>query len=399
MKNIVLRNIEWIYAKCASRFYRKNKKLWVFGEWLGKRCCGNSLYFANYVAMNHPEIECVWISFKNIDLSLLHPRVKRVVIDSPEAKDILKHAAVAVMNMNMVDFSQHMDMYCSSAITVNLWHGVPWKKIGKDALDASNPIKWLYAYYLLRMQRAKLYLALSDEFAEILHKTYYPNMKNIIKSGYPRNAFFYDRSLVKNARDKVCCILRDKSNLLIDEQTKIIAYMPTFRDSGVDVFSFGQIGQDERLEKLLIDNNAIIVEKAHFVNAQKGSSENVVNNSRVINAGDVSGQELMAASDLLITDYSSCFFDYLLLDRPIIHFLYDYNYYVNKDRGVYYKKEEVVCGDAPETLDELFEAIEANLKCPDKNEEIRKQRRTRYITYETSDSCKVIFDEIKGRLK
>lgn len=399
MKNVITRNIEWIYAKCASRFYRRDRNLWVFGEWLGKRCCDNSLYFANYVAVNYPEIKCVWIAFEKTDLSLLHPRVKRVVMDTPESKEVLKHAAVAVMNMNMVDFSANMDLYSSSAITVNLWHGVPWKKIGKDALDRSNPIKWIYAYYLLRLQRAKLYVALSDQFAEILHKTYYPTMKNIIKTGYPRNTIFYDNELLKKARDKISCLLREKSGLEVDEQTKIIVYMPTFRDKGVDVFSFGQMSQDERLERILSENNAIIVEKAHFVNAQKDNAKESIRAARVVNASDFCAQELMAASDLLITDYSSCFFDYLLLNRPIIHYLYDYDYYVNKDRGVYYKKEDVICGDAPETLDELFDAIETNLKEPSKNEVLRKQRRAQHITYETSESCKIIFDEINKRLR
>ena len=51
----------------------------------------------------------------------------------------------------------------------------------------------------------------------------------------------------------------------------------------------------------------------------------------------------MAASDILVTDYSSCFFDFLILDRPIIHFLYDYDYYKEKDRGLYYEKEGVIC--------------------------------------------------------
>ena len=58
----------------------------------------------------------------------------------------------------------------------------------------------------------------------------------------------------------------------------------------------------------------------------------------------------LAAADMLITDYSSCFFDYLITNRPIIHYLYDYDYYVKEDRGVYYDVMDVVAGDTPKTF-------------------------------------------------
>lgn len=107
----------------------------------------------------------------------------------------------------------------------------------------------------------------------------------------------------------------------------------------------------------------------------------------------------MAASDMLVTDYSSCFFDYLLLDRPIIHYLYDYDFYKDKDRGLYYGKEEVVCGPAPETVPELVAAIREGIENPGLHRALRQARMRRFMTYEGPDSCERILQEILKRLE
>ena len=103
---------------------------------------------------------------------------------------------------------------------------------------------------------------------------------------------------------------------------------------------------------------------------------------------------MLAAADVLITDYSSCFFDYLILDRPIIHYLYDYEYYVNSDRGVYYDLMDVVAGDTPKTIQELLTSIAENLKNPKLNHDLRNKRKGEFITYESEANSKIIYERI-----
>ena len=62
---------------------------------------------------------------------------------------------------------------------------------------------------------------------------------------------------------------------------------------------------------------------------------------------------MLAISDLLITDYSSIFFDYLLLDRPMIFFAYDLDAYLEKDRDMYFDYETITPGDKCKNQDEL----------------------------------------------
>ena len=63
---------------------------------------------------------------------------------------------------------------------------------------------------------------------------------------------------------------------------------------------------------------------------------------------------LFRHSDVLITDYSSIFFDYLLLDRPIIHFAADLDSYRFRDRGFSYRFEDVRCGPVCSNLSSLM---------------------------------------------
>ena len=60
---------------------------------------------------------------------------------------------------------------------------------------------------------------------------------------------------------------------------------------------------------------------------------------------------------ILITDYSSTYIDYLLLDRPVIFYDFDYDSYIEKDREMYFSYDEVTPGIKAGTFDELMEGM------------------------------------------
>ena len=85
------------------------------------------------------------------------------------------------------------------------------------------------------------------------------------------------------------------------------------------------------------------------------STEN--NNIIDITAENCESQELLDAADVLITDYSSCYIDFLLLNRPIIFYNYDMEAYQSNDRKLYFEYNEVTpgakCSNAKALYDEL----------------------------------------------
>ena len=70
----------------------------------------------------------------------------------------------------------------------------------------------------------------------------------------------------------------------------------------------------------------------------------------------------MSEADLLITDYSSCYFDYLIVDKPIIYFNYDYKEYINESRDLYFDYEEMTSGIKVKKINDLGKVIYKVLK-------------------------------------
>ena len=177
----------------------------------------------------------------------------------------------------------------------------------------------------------------------------------------------------------------------VSDHTKIILYMPTFRDNPSQMKSLEQLGEDASFLKWIEENDTIIIQKAHFVSQQRNELQSHKRTKRILTLNDLIPYEALGVADILITDYSSCFFDYLILDRPIIHFIYDYENYRTADRGVYYDKDDVVCGDAPTDFEGLKTAIIQYIESPLMDSDLREERRKQFIEYESYDACQKIF--------
>lgn len=390
------RNISLLFSKLYYSFFRKERNLWVMGEWFGERCCDNCMYLANYVANNHPEVHIVWITCADSFKSKLSPRINICRMDSGEALNALKRASVVIMNQGREDLtSNKYSHYYSGALAINLWHGVAWKKISLDA--PISKFDHIYIGCFLNLFVSNIYLSTSEGFSDILLSAFSTDRRNIIKSGYPRNSIFYSPDKLRNSKKDIKTLLGNRG-LKVSTSTKIVTYMPTFRDRTESQFSFHDITENQKLLSVLEEHDAVVIQKSHFVTTRRKTENSQSRRNRIVQIDEYNSQELLAASDVLITDYSSCFFDFLILDRPIIHYLYDYEYYANDDRGVYYKKEDVVGGDVAETVDELIAAIDESLRNPDKNKALRQQRRDKYMRYESKNSCEQIYNEIIKRI-
>ena len=142
-----------------------------------------------------------------------------------------------------------------------------------------------------------------------------------------------------------------------------------------------------------------LFQKAHYVNQTRDGRTDVGGSCRIYSLNNITAQDLLCASDLLVTDYSGAFFDYLILDRPIVHYLYDYDYYRNQDRGLYYDKEDVIAGEEADNEDQLVNAIIRNFENPNLYKERRHKIRTIYTKYDTPDSCEVLYQAIMKEVK
>ena len=364
-------------TKTLAMLIPKKKGRWIFGAWYGDRVSDNTKAISDYIVKNYPEIEVVWVT-NNPD-SVEEHRCKVIKRNSLASLKYILTAQVAFMNQGYADFSSIS--WLGGCISVQLWHGVAWKKIGEDAAGFDRTLLSLSRY----VSKYDYYIAPADNYAEILKSAFNVGNSKIIKIGQPRNDLLYSGEYCVECKKKII-------NDVGCGDCKIVVYLPTFRDNKVLSFSF----LDEKVKKVIEEynfTNVLFIEKKHYVDigrvAEAGSSE-----KRIILGNKYDTQDLLAAADILITDYSSCLFDYLITNRPIIHYIYDYEYYSDMDRGLYYDLDEVLCGDAPRNIDDLCKSIQNNLTNPSIYEELRKIRMAKYISYESNHNSETIVETI-----
>ena len=364
-----------------SALIPKKKNRWVFGAWFGTAVSDNTKALYDYVAAEHPEIERIWVAREPEKVKL--PGCIVIKRNSLKSLPYLLTARVAVMNQGFGDLAAVNLL--GGVFRTQLWHGVAWKKIGRDAYPA---LKGLEARGFSLENTYDLYIAPSRRYAESVKSAFGAKEEEILLCGQPRNEGLFSPAFLAESR-------RGVEEALGVRGKRLIVYMPTFRDKTAEVFSFHTLEGDPRFQALAKKYNFVVVEKLHFKSGQQQEGE--TGERLVYGLPGADAAQLLGAADLLVTDYSSCFFDYLITDRPIIHYAYDYDYYKNKDRGLYYDIDEVAAGTVAGDTAELLKALEANL-AGDPCRERRAEIRERFITFESADNSRRIFEAIEKRL-
>jgi CDP-glycerol glycerophosphotransferase len=171
-----------------------------------------------------------------------------------------------------------------------------------------------------------------------------------LEIGYPRND-----SLFQRTEDEIRKI---KEQLNIPRDKKVLLYAPTFRDnkhSQRSGFSVEQ-GIDFQSFRDALGEDYIVLFRAHYFIAKRLNLKAF--EGFVYDVSDVNDiNELYLVSDLLVTDYSSVFFDYANLRRPMFFLVYDYQEYKNQVRDLYFDLQELP-GPIVETQQALVREIQ-----------------------------------------
>jgi len=241
-------------------------------------------------------------------------------------------------------------------VYVQCWHGTPLKKLGYDLKNTNNAMnseQEIHEKYKLDAKKFKYILSpskfASEKFASAWNLVNTNMAYKVLEKGYPRNDFLYNYK-----QDDVS---RTVENLKLPKNKKIILYAPTWRDDQHEVgvgYTYKTEVDFDFLRKEL-ENEYIILFRAHYLVANSFDFEKykgfIYDVSNVDNIND-----LYIISDVLVTDYSSVFFDYANLKRPMVFYMYDYEKYKDDLRGFYIDIQELP-GKITKTENELIEAI------------------------------------------
>lgn len=241
----------------------------------------------------------------------------------------------------------------------NLWHGVPLKKIGMMQENLSWLTKRYYKY--LFADNYEGVLTTSSALIPVMSKSFLVEPERIKVWGQPRNDMLFRQT------DKDTTFSALFAGEEVPEFDKAILYAPTFRDDGpTRLFPFPDMETSiQQLEEWLEEHKIFLCIRMHLYDQTgyewlekrdvSGSRIRFLNEDR---QADV--MEVLNGFDLLITDYSSIYIDYLLTGKPIIFLPYDKEEYLGK-RGMNFDYDTVTPGPKPKTLSELLISIEEML--------------------------------------
>ena len=317
----------------SQHWYKRDPYLWTFGAWDGLRYSDNSRAMYEYVLANCPHIKAFWMTNSKEVYHRLEKEQKPVaLINTPEGKKIQRESGFFFATKGQEDGAYR---YMNGILYINLWHGMPLKQIGRDELLFERKETWFK-----RLKTAIRRVLVPWEFLEgptisnapfftpFLQSAFLLPEDSVWEVGSPRNDY-----LVSSYQEK----LIQQLDTQFHHPVKVL-YMPTHRDSQHGVFNpFSKAGFDaETFQHVLEKGNILFLYKGHFYDS---SVKDTLSSPRIRTIADDDYDNLytfLKDIDILVTDYSSVYFDFLHVRKPIILFPFDEADYVAHSRPFYF---------------------------------------------------------------
>lgn len=356
------------YGRYKENKYRRvastvnvDEKMVLFETFMGRQYGDSPRAIYEYMISNprFDDYKFVWTLIEP-EKAKQFPELERAQIVEMKSKEYFKCCAQAkyiITNSNL----DNRVVKKIDQVFLQTWHGTPLKRLRCDIEaetgNVNNTLEEIRFKNDVDVIRYNYFISPS-EFASEKFKSAF-NLKNlgiddiVVETGYPRNdlMFTYTEQYAETVRQ----------SLGIPNEKKIILYAPTFRDNMHDGtgYVYDTHLDFDRLKQKLGNEYAVLFRAHYFVANQFDFEKHSGFVYNVSNIDDIT--PLYTISDILITDYSSVFFDYANLKRPIIFYMYDLNEYKDSIRGFYIDIDELP-GPIIEEEIELPKAIKEAMK-------------------------------------
>lgn len=355
IKLLLLKKILSFFLLLLGKVVKIDDKLIIFASFSGTAYSDNPRYLFEYLRDNDDftDYRFVWAF-----------RRKRVVQGAEVVKFnsltyyyLLSKAKYWVFNAKMAPYYQKKE----EQIYLQTWHGTPLKRLGHDLLDNG---KTYYRSQLSYKQMLKGYDEDSCQWDYLISPNSFSsrafasafkiNQEKMLEVGYPRVDFLV------NADSNKCMELKRRYGLPLDK--KVVLYAPTWRDDsfGIRGYRF-ELAVDFYKWKNHLGDDTVILFKPHYLISNVYQIPNDLSNFVYLMAASADINDAYLMSDVLITDYSSVFFDYANLNRPIYFYMYDFEQYEQELRGFYLNVPDELPNDVIRTEKELLRRIKEDI--------------------------------------
>lgn len=277
---------------------------------------------------------------------------------------VTARAGVVVVTHGFGDANRYAT---SGAFLVQLWHGIPLKRIGLDSpatvqsafLPRFAPLQRLIgALYRAQTRRIRVLPAASDRARGRLESAFALGVEQVLVTGEPRvDVLSAGEPAVRRAQ---AVTLRDTAVGMIPDDAKVVLYAPTWRDGAADP-AVPSDAEWERIVAMLKRTNTVLLVRSHPLG--EGDYRPPIETDLVRAIGSALVPDItpvLPAVDVLMTDYSSLAYDVGLLDMPVVYLAPDPDEYA-RTRGFYGRYADVAGDDPASDWEEAVAQLEQTL--------------------------------------
>jgi len=333
----------------ADRLSPKHADWWAFPV-----CAYTENFSGNERAIfeqvkNDPAIRKVVLT-RSKDIVVDGVNVDVVPLDSPQGQHLLMRCGVILIKHNVpVNVVHPVSAELHNIIQV--WHGVPFKRIGY----ASEDLKHMLDSAASEMARYRAVIASSRTDTLAMAAAFFPlTVAQMWNTGLPRNDFILqeEQGLAPDLSSELA-----KLRTLVGGR-RLALFMPTFRNAQSEGYYQFEKHELEWLNRWLKENSCVLGVREHMADTDRVYGSQLAD-LPVIDLSDaefVHPELLYREADLLITDYSSAFIDYMLTGKPAVSFAFDLESY-EVERGGFYDLDQVFPGPIARDFDELEKVL------------------------------------------
>ncbi|MBN2980620.1 CDP-glycerol glycerophosphotransferase family protein [Cohnella algarum] len=356
----------------------------------------DSLYTQFSRKKARPEIALISNSFSGCNARALYEFIPDKIKEQFEVQLITENSENNVAHADVVVTTHRNFTLKGDHINIELWHGFPLKAMGRMNIqteDSANVESWL------EVQGIASYSAL---YTTLMSACFPARGRQFYITGVPRNDYLF----YSNGRQ----CLENVLNVSLNNQ-KILFYMPTFRtyqsrgtiEGARDwsrLFDFEDFNH-LRFKKFLERNNIALVVKLHNFEEQSFMDQAIQHpnihliNDALLEEHALDLYQVLNAAGMLITDYSSIYFDYLLLNRPILFTATDLEEYRSTRGFLLEPYDWWTPGDKANSQAEMENYILNALEGRDSHDQQRKVIRNLVHHYQDGHSAERVWDMIR----
>lgn len=363
---------------CASYIVPRNKKLIIYAD----NSLNSSVYLFRYASSLGDDYSHVYITpYEDVFLKLRRDGFKVAKRWSVYGAYLAFRAQTYVISSSKGQINNPLSRH---AYLINLWHGISVKKIGLMTYHSQEKL----ARKAEEFSAFKMVPSTSPLTQKCFMEAFGKTASETPVLGEPRNDFLIENKVKRNTE-----FLNFYLDVEASSYRKVIGYLPTWRDYGCwdDGIDYTQLNH-----RMALKNDLLII-KPHPKDTTFDHLE-AMSNIKVVRSKDgwQDAYEILIALDVLITDYSSLAYEYILLERPVILYTPDYERF-SEDREFWIDYEEIAPANKISTFAELQAEIEVATERAELSPRYQKSLEKLH-TIRDGSSCEKIYGEIKAIL-